>query len=836
MQLPTSLLALLSTLLIPNAAAAAATAAIDSLPSNNASLLWGPYRPNLYLGIRPRVPDSLIAGLMWGKLEDVEKKLRHTVDMTEGMAKYGWTAYDTREGGRQIIEDVGNKINITTEFIKSYEGQSAGNWGLRIAGIPRKDAPADLKTTVVFYVGMEAMESCVECRLESKEQLGAGEDTSVHAVNIDISHPRLGSAGIHISTSISEDGRNEGTVVKTLNVTEDRLWQAKSAFLDSLKDQTKDRTEEGPSDLVLRNAPGAGNMQLVQMICHGKFEFDVLYSSHIATRAMTSAELTRELDSTVKSFEKNFVSVYGPKAPFNTDQHLAFSEAVFSNLLGGLGYFVGTAKVDTSKKAIYAETTGKFWEKSEEAKQHATPETRGPYELLTHTPSRAMFPRGFLWDEGFHLLPVLEWDADLALEVVRNWLALMDDDGWIAREQVLGAEAESATPADFITQLPHIANPPTMFLVISKFIDLLAGKTKYFGHESKYLTHAETGKALVAKLYPLLKKHYEWFRKSQSGDVEVHSIPSANLNEGYRWRGRTPETNYASGLDDFPRAEPPDITELHLDALCWVGLMARTLEQIAFFTETTHDAFTYQNHIRGVKTNLENLHWEQTQNIYCDTVVRDDVHTYACHKGYVSIFPFLTGFVGPDHPHLPAVLDLLRDPKHLWTDHGVRSLSPESKKYGVGDNYWRSPIWVNFNYLIVSQLLTLAQTPGPSQQRCREIYVELRSNIVHTVFSSWLETGYVWEQYDPVGGHGQRTQHFTGWTALVVKIMAMPNLAQGEGVTNRVKGYYEEAKKQAVENQRTGAGSVLFAIIVMAFLYVTRRRFAGTLRSWKRRN
>jgi mannosyl-oligosaccharide glucosidase len=581
-------------------------------------------------------------------------------------------------------------------------------------------------------------------------------------------------------------------------------------------------------------------------------QFDVLYSNQASPRAMTckcscssnlvklsqplAAGLTRDLESTLKSFGRNFVYIFGPKAPFNTDQYLAFSEAVFSNLLGGLGYFHGHAKVDTSKKAIYAETTGKFWEISEDAKKHSIPETKGPYELLTHTPSRAVFPRGFLWDEGFHLILVLEWDADLALEVVRSWLALMDEDGWIAREQILGPEAERATPADVVTQYPHIANPPTMFLVVYKFVEMLEGRTKYYGHESKYLAEAGLGKALVAEFYVLLKRHYEWFRKSQSGDVEIQSIPSANLNEGYRWRGRTPETNHASGLDDYPRAEPPDTSELHLDALCWVGVMSRTMEQIAFFTEVTHDAFTFQNHIRGVKTNLEHVHWDEKHNVYCDTVVRDDTHNYVCHKGYVSIFPFLTGLLGADHAHLPAILDLLRDPNHLWTDHGIRSLSPESKKYGVGDNHWRSPIWVNLNYLIVEQLLHLAKTPGPSQQRCRDIYVELRRNVVHTVFSSWLQTGYAWEQYDPVGGHGQGTQHFTGWTALVVKIMAMPDLEQGEGVRETIKGYYEEAKKTAVENQRTSVGSVLFAIMLMGFVYVTRRRFAGTLRSWRRMN
>lgn len=144
------------------------------------------------------------------------------------MARYGWTAYDTREGGTQIIEDVQNKIDITTEFIKQYEGNSAGNWALRIRGTPRKDAPMDLITAVTFYVGMESTENCPNCKLIASEQLGAGDDTSVHAANLWLEHPQLGTAGIHIPASIGENGRHEAMVVKTLNVSEDSLWNAKS--------------------------------------------------------------------------------------------------------------------------------------------------------------------------------------------------------------------------------------------------------------------------------------------------------------------------------------------------------------------------------------------------------------------------------------------------------------------------------------------------------------------------------------------------------------------------------------------------------------------------------
>ena len=61
------------------------------------------------------------------------------------------------------------------------------------------------------------------------------------------------------------------------------------------------------------------------------------------------------------------------------------------------------------------------------------------------------------------------------------------------------------------------------------------------------------------------------------------------------------------------------------------------------------------------------------------------------------------------------------------------------------------------------------------------MYTSLRRNLVETVYKSWKNTGFAWEQYNPETGEGQRTQHFTGWTTLVVKIMAMPNIEVGKG-------------------------------------------------------
>lgn len=39
---------------------------------SNQSLLWGPYRPNLYFGVRPRIPKSFMGGLLWAKVDNYQ--------------------------------------------------------------------------------------------------------------------------------------------------------------------------------------------------------------------------------------------------------------------------------------------------------------------------------------------------------------------------------------------------------------------------------------------------------------------------------------------------------------------------------------------------------------------------------------------------------------------------------------------------------------------------------------------------------------------------------------------------------------------------------------------
>lgn len=58
------------------------------------------------------------------------------------------------------------------------------------------------------------------------------------------------------------------------------------------------------------------------------------------------------------------------------------------------------------------------------------------------------------------------------------------------------------------------------------------------------------------------------------------------------------------------------------------------------------------------------------------------------------------------------------------------------------------------------------------KKRSLRLYHELRKNIQTSVLSNYHETGFFWEHYEDLGGKGTRGHPFTGWTALIINIMA----------------------------------------------------------------
>lgn len=84
----------------------------------NQSLLWGPYRPNLYFGVRPRIPKTLLTGLLWASVEDYHsvqnstQALRSVMEDIHQQSRAQWIFPTQSPAGVQFRRKMANDLVI----------------------------------------------------------------------------------------------------------------------------------------------------------------------------------------------------------------------------------------------------------------------------------------------------------------------------------------------------------------------------------------------------------------------------------------------------------------------------------------------------------------------------------------------------------------------------------------------------------------------------------------------------------------------------------------------------------------------------------------------------
>ncbi|KAI9338229.1 glycoside hydrolase [Obelidium mucronatum] len=805
----------------------------------NASLFWGSYRPNVYFGTRSRSADSVLSGLMWHGVGDYSgfRNIRHTCEQGDNLEAYAWLEHDGRSYGSQTIKDGANNVAIKTEFVKVAGGSNGGEWTVRISGTPI-DEDQETAIAVYFYTALtsdgsfQLLDTASAKRGLKRVQLN-GEIPSLGKFAFFI-HDDIGNSEPEVTKS---EFRTFADLTKTqytaFNVPVDTTWKVKDLLSERLLADAQAfvkkhavATPKPPHAFALHNkGVSEGNIFVFQKMLRAPFQFDVAFVSQSAhpesdllgptdARDLVGDALTLKLAQQKKAFHARFEKTFKLKAKGFNKEQVAFGEMMLSNMLGGIGYFHGTNIVDRSlenwEESEPVDFLGGggdsdkdddeyFVDEDEEAngkpkKPAPAPKVEGPSSLFSAVPSRPFFPRGFLWDEGFHELLIGAWDNDLSLDIISSWSSKIDENGWVAREQILGDESASKVPSEFQTQYSHFANPPTLLMSLLKFMERLNSESSFdvtqqqqqqqAGAQVKslddlsvltrlHLDNPELARQYLRKVYPQFRKQYFWFRRTQWGDADGYGRDGKSP-EAYRWRGRSDFHTLTSGLDDYPRAYPPDASEIHVDLISWVGSMAKALKAVAIEIGEEKDVKKYDKHLKNIQKSLEAFHWSDKAKAYCDAAADSTGESAAViHLGYVNLFPFVLDIIPADSPRVEHFLDLISDPTKLWTDYGLASLSKSDKLFATGENYWRGPIWMNIQYLVLRRLYEYkASSSSPYAARSGEIYEKLRLDIINNVFKNYKETGFVWEQYSPIDGKGQRSHPFTGWTSLVLLMMA----------------------------------------------------------------
>lgn len=739
------------------------------------SLYWGTYRPHVYLGIRARIPQSLIAGLMWIGIKDGQYFLRHICQDSDGLSTYGWTDHNGRDYGRQVIVDQG--LSLTTSFLKEkgYGSSYGGDWAVRI-NVQNANTLEEAKWSdahLFFYLADEG-----------------GNILSVGPRKFDFHEGALLASGsrkdvdsweLHLKSSDNLEMHHAGFRTPHMHNLTELVQGTLAVYARKTRElQLPDASEDSPNILVFQISAKLPSSLDIAFLSGTN-----LKSSRTVERVdrLTGTTLTSQLKGKQEDFEEKYLRCFDINDKVDSEA-IAVGRAAIGNLLGGIGYFYGQSKISLPKGFKHKDGNKflSYW----------------PAALFTAVPSRSFFPRGFLWDEGFHQLIIWRWDIMISMDIVGHWLDLINIDGWIPREQILGAEALSKVPEEFVLQHPSNGNPPTLFLLLRDLISNTRLKSFSAKENDEIITFLD-------RAYVRLGAWFEWFNTTQLGKDTGN----------FYWHGRDKTTNtelnpktLTSGLDDYPRASHPSDDERHLDLRCWMLLAANCMHSIGELLGTKNSLdkdyhrmaeklsdfeilnqmhlddvsgayFDFGNHTEKVR-----LRWHETKAV--DTVRREFVRetlekpqlSLVPHIGYVSLFPFMMGIIPPESWILEKQLELISNRSTLWTDYGLRSLSKTSSIYMKRNTehdppYWRGPIWINMNYLILSALHHYSQEDGPYRDRAQTLYKELRSNLIRNIVRKYYKTGFLWEQYDQNNkGKGKGARPFTGWTSLVLLIMA----------------------------------------------------------------
>ncbi|KAI3382507.1 hypothetical protein SNEBB_010943 [Seison nebaliae] len=729
----------------------------------NSENFWGLYRSNLYFGVKSTFPNGLNTGLMWITWKNQQLLLRHWAQDSDGLKSYKFHRHDTQFAQQEIYDET-NFLNLS--FVKDLSirkkyGKSSGVWTKRIHGKCLQ------KMSILLYV---AIDRPVD---ESIAYLQVDRDPTTKELIVRGKSPEISiSNGIDETSNLMEirfrvKENFEKWRISMIRSNIDGLLNVDETIKNNIRGR---KTKENMQIPVLSESIDViGDKKKTNFVAimfylaipRNEIQIDMSFvpRSLNLKKMLIGNEFTKQLEWNIREFDKKFNKTF-PLVNydnFHPDKHFHdFSKYLLSNLLGGVGYFSGRMIVKSTIPNYSEIPTNYFFT-----------------NLLTAVPSRSFFPRGFLWDEGFHSLIYGKWNRLLQKQILMHWFKLMNGEGWIPREVILGQEALSKVPNEFIVQNHLSGNPPTFLLVIDQLLKednnndfLLAIRPYIYGWINWYDTHQRSNsKELLTT--------YRWNVRDKNSDELILNPKSL-----------------ASGLDDYPRSSHVTEFDRHVDLHCWMILAMRIIlnvdEKLKLNDELTKEIKEKYSSLNDWN-NLNRLFWWNEKKRFADygyhstrcrlvRVRKDDnfvtkricqdkpKYQFVDAEGYVSLFPFLFQLIPPDNQQLNFILDSLINPKIFWTSYGIRSLSTKAPLYQKRNTehdppYWRGAIWINFNYLILRSLNYYS-----NEKNC----IEREKN----VYDQYLRTNYVWENYNDDDGKGRGTHPFTGWTSLILLVIS----------------------------------------------------------------
>lgn len=318
----------------------------------------------------------------------------------------------------------------------------------------------------------------------------------------------------------------------------------------------------------------------------------------------------------------------------------------------------------------------------------------GRYTKIWSTPDRLPHVNLWLWDSVFHSVGYRNINPTLAEDLILDIFEGQTENGFI----------------------PHSANLQTISRITQPMV---------IGWGS-YLVYQKSGnKEFLKTVFEHNKKFLEW----------CHENRRQSETYLYTWLTTNEETCRCDecGMDNSPRFDKKTYLEA-IDFSCFMANDCRYMAKIAAELGDTQGEKYFTEWYNNIKTAVNDKLWSEEDGFYFDYDILDK----KLHKVWsvASFLPLLAGIC--DGKRAEKLVSQLKNPKTFGTPFPVPCISKEDPSYG--SDMWRGPVWLNYNYMIIS---------GLKEYGFCDLAQELTDKTVDVVNEWYLRTGTVYEFYDP---------------------------------------------------------------------------------------
>lgn len=215
-----------------------------------------------------------------------------------------------------------------------------------------------------------------------------------------------------------------------------------------------------------------------------------------------------------------------------------------------------------------------------------------------------------------------------------------------------------------------------------------------------------------------------------------------------------------SGTDNSPAVsdEPSQTTE-GVDLQSYIYREYRALAYLARRLNEPRDADLYDGKAAALKSLISARMWSESDGSFWNIDSR--THAFVQVKAWTNFVPLWAGTASPAQAErmIPALLNS----GSFWSANGVRTLAKDEPLYDAAKGYWRGPVWILSNYLMMHGLMNFGHKAEA---------VELADKTLRLLVADFRKTGGMNENYNPETGAPDANGHFVSWNLLAEHMQA----------------------------------------------------------------